>query len=208
MERYGEKPKRFTREWFEYVWEYYKIHIIVTILVIAAVVYTWVSIATRPYYDLYVCFAGEAFLEDSAKEALSMELKNYAEDVNGDGKVQVKILDYSVPDSFDDQQYAQTMDTKLYLEFQAGDAYVFVMPKEKADKLIEDEALNGVFEETSEWGAADGDNKYFAAAGENGVLKKCGISDFYIGVRNDMSRNDEGRQQYENAEVAAKAMMG
>ena len=82
-------------------------------------------------------------MEDSAKEALSMELKNYAEDVNGDGKVQVKILDYSVPDSFDDQQYAQTMDTKLYLEFQAGDAYVFVMPKEKADKLIEDEALNG-----------------------------------------------------------------
>ena len=75
MERYGEKPKRFTREWFEYVWEYYKIHIIVTILVIAAVVYTWVSIATRPYYDLYVCFAGEAFWRTVQKRRSLWNLK-------------------------------------------------------------------------------------------------------------------------------------
>ena len=28
MEKYGVKPQRFTKAWFEYVWDYYKIHII------------------------------------------------------------------------------------------------------------------------------------------------------------------------------------
>lgn len=208
METYGKKPEKFTREWFEYVWEYYKIHIIVAILLIAAVVYTWVSIATRPYYDLYVCFAGETLLEDNTKEMLSRELKNYAEDVNGDGKVQVKILDYSVPDSFDDQQYAQAMDTKLYLEFQAGDAYVFVMPKKKADVIANDAAVDGVFSESSVWSGNAEDNNIFAVAGDDGVLGKCGMSGFYIGVRNDMSKNDKAKIQHDNAESAAKAMLG
>ena len=54
MEVYGEKPKRFTAKWFEYVWEYYKMHIIITLLVIVAVVYTWIAIASATKYDFYL----------------------------------------------------------------------------------------------------------------------------------------------------------
>ena len=39
-EKYGTIPKRFTPEWWEYFWMYYKVHTIAITLVILAVAIT------------------------------------------------------------------------------------------------------------------------------------------------------------------------
>ena len=41
MEKYGVIPKKFTAAWFEYIWEYYKIHIN---LLLRSKSYEWINI--------------------------------------------------------------------------------------------------------------------------------------------------------------------
>ena len=103
MEVYGEKPKRFTSAWFEYVWEYYKIHIIVTLLVIIAVVYTWIAISSATKYDFYLCIAGDKYITDENKEDLKEVLKDKITDINGDGEINIEILDYSTSSEIKDK---------------------------------------------------------------------------------------------------------
>lgn len=212
MEKYGVIPKKFTAAWFEYIWEYYKIHIIVTVLIIAAVIYTWVTIASRTYYDLYVCFATNYSMSEQSKEMLEENLKSTAQDVNGDGEINVCIFDYSLPENYDNAEYAKAMETKFQLELQAGDSFVFIVSEDKANRLMNDSSLEGCFEEISSWCGREGGNKYFAKIDNSDVLKDAGIlySNSYIGVRQFNYREGDKKDilQRENAVAAAKFILG
>lgn len=208
MERYGEKPKKFTAKWYGYIWEYYKIHIIVFLAIIAAVIYTWVAIASRTYYDLYICFAGDEMITQESKEKLKGELKEYIKDVNGDGEININILDYTISDSFDDIEYVSAMESKLYLELQAGDSYLYIMPEEKAAQLTNDSMLEGLFDES--W-QESGKNECFSKIEGSGVFAESGIvyNDLRIGIKNFTVRqgDEEDMAQRQNAIDAAKHIL-
>lgn len=212
MERYGEKPKKFTSAWFGYVWEYYKVQIILVIIAIAAVVYTWIAIKSEPHYDLYVCIAGDKLISDEAKENLKEELKNNISDTDGDGEITIQILDYSVPDNYDDSEYSNAMKTKIDLELQAGDSFIFIVSESQAKEIEENPAVEGLFAEPSDLDGKESDNKYFAKAENSSVLKNAGIpyNDLYVGVRNftHSEGDEEDTAQRNNALNAAKSILG
>ena len=185
MEVYGEKPKRFTSAWFEYVWEYYKIHIIVTLLVIVAVVYTWIAIASATKYDFYLCIAGDKLITDESKENLKEAFKEKITDINGDGEINIEILDYSISSEFKDIEFENAMKTKLELELQAGDSFLYVVSQKVADDLVANPAANDFFEEPKNLSGKESDNKYFARAEGSVVLRDAGIpyNVLYVGVR-------------------------
>ena len=212
MEKYGKKPKKFTVEWYEYIWEYYKLHIIVAVLLVAAVVYTWVSIASAPRYDLDICFSLSRNFGDEAKNKLMEELAANVDDIDGNGEVDVNFLDCSVPDGFDDAEYASSMDSKFYLELQVGDSYIFVVSKDMAERLTKDSALDGLFEKASEWSGAEGDFEYFADAGKSKFFRNAGIpaDGVYIGIRNFAAGegSDKDLLKRQNAVLAAEIILG
>ena len=56
MEKYGTVPKRFTKAWWEYFWEYYKLHVIVSVVVISMIGISAHQLLTNPKYDVTVTY--------------------------------------------------------------------------------------------------------------------------------------------------------
>ena len=52
MEKYGTIPPKFTKEWWEYFWDYYKVHTICTVAAIVIIVSTIVQCANSPEYEV------------------------------------------------------------------------------------------------------------------------------------------------------------
>lgn len=210
MERYGVKPKKFTAAWFDYVWEYYKLHIIAVVLIVAAIIYTVIAFSTRTYYDFNICFAGETLLTDESKQKLSDVLKENLKDVNGDGEINIKIDDYSIGKNTQDGEYIAAMQTRLYLELQAGEAYIFVLSEDNAWRLKNDSATEGLFDDASNW-AENGKEGEYVKIEESKILNDAGIlyENSYIAVRNFIydEGNDEDQIQRENAIDAANVIL-
>ncbi len=210
MEKYGEIPKKFTAKWFEYIWDYYKWHIIVTLAVIAAAAYTWHSIATRTFYDLTVCFAGDNLISEQADERLCDMLSEVIDDINGDGEKNVKIIQNIIGNT-DDYEIAMAVEQKFQLELLAGDSYLYIISKERADSLVNNSSAEGLFEETEGWCGRSGENEFFIAVEESEALKNAGViyNGLYAGVRNFVAgRDDETEQGFRsNALLAAQAIL-
>ena len=45
-EKYGEVPPKFTKKWWEYFWDYYKWHVIITVVAVLIASVTIVQCAT------------------------------------------------------------------------------------------------------------------------------------------------------------------
>ena len=210
MEKYGVKPKKFTAAWFDYVWEYYKLHIIAVVLIVVAVIYTVVAISTRTYYDFNICFAGDVLMTEESKQKLSDLLKESLQDVNGDGEINIKIDDYSVGKNMQDGEYMAAMQAKFYLELQAGEAYIFVLSEDNAWKLKNDSAIEGLFDDASNW-AKDEKKGDYVKIEESKILKDAGIiyENSYIAIRNFIQNegNEEDQLQRKNAIDAANVIL-
>ncbi len=193
MEKYGEKPQRFTKAWFEYVWDYYKIHIIVGLVLLAAIIYTVIAINSKTVYDLYVCFSTNQQLSDESKKKITKELKKTAKDINGDGEINVCVLDYHFISDDVDAEYKRALEEKFHLELQAGETFLYVISKDVLDTLKYNSAVEGLFSDL-DWGKALDGEGGFARIVDRTLLKSCGIleDDLYVGVRNfRYSENEE-----------------
>lgn len=211
MEKYGVKPRRFTKAWFGYVWDYYKIHIIVGLVLLAAVIYTVIAITTRTEYDLYVCFSTNSQMSDQSKEKVIEELKKTVRDIDGDGEVNVCVLDYPFVSDYDDIEYKKALEEKFHLELQAGESFLYVISKDVLDTLKYRSEIEGLFAPPAEWtenAISEGD---FAGIEKSAIFETANIreADLYVGVRNyRYSENAEkDGEKRENAISAAKAIL-
>lgn len=211
MERYGTKPKKFTAEWFDYVWEYYKIHIIVALLLVAAVIYTWVSLATATRYDMELSLSLTSGIDEEAEAGIKGELEKLIEDIDGNGEINIRLINCSVPENYADAEYSSAMDSKFYLQLQGGDSYLVLVSGAMAERLESDPAIEGLFEEASGWADDDGEFSCFAYAGESEVLRRAGVltKDVYVGVKNFIGGNndEDDAAKRENAMSAAKYIL-
>lgn len=185
MEKYGVKPRRFTKAWFEYVWDYYKIHIIVGLVLLAAIIYTVIAINSRTEYDLYVCFSTNQQLSDESKRKITKELKKTAKDINGDGEINVCVLDYHFISDDVDAEYKRALEEKFHLELQAGETFLYVISKDVLDTLKYNSAVEGLFSEFGGKNLNGIENGFYLTVNST-ILKSCGIleNELYVGVRN------------------------
>ena len=211
MEKYGVKPQRFTKAWFEYVWDYYKIHIIVGLVLLAAIIYTVIAINSKKEYDLTVAFATNQQVTDEAKEKLTGELKEIAKDIDGDGEINVAIFDYPYISDYDDIEYKRALEEKFHLDLQAGETFLYVISKDVLDDLKYRSEIEGLFATPSEWAEnaeSDGD---FAAVLDSMILNSSGITEdnLYIGVRNFRysEKPEKDGAKRDNAIFAAKEIL-
>ncbi len=211
MEKYGVKPDRFTKAWFEYVWDYYKIHIIVGLVLLAAIIYTVIAINSKKEYDLTVVFATNQQVTDEAKKNLTGELKKIAKDIDGDGEINVAIFDYPYISDYDDIEYKRALEEKFHLDLQAGETFLYVISKDVLDDLKYRTEIEGLFSKPSEWAEnaeSDGD---FAAVFDSVMLNSSGIieDNLYIGVRNFRysEKPEKDGAKRDNAIFAAKEIL-
>ena len=91
MERYGTVPKKFTKDWWPYFWDYYKWRVIGIALAIVIIVVTCVQCATREKYDFHILYTGRMTFSDNHVETIQNALNERIEDVDGDGKTNISV---------------------------------------------------------------------------------------------------------------------
>lgn len=192
-EKYGVVPKRFTKAWWEYFWEYYKWHTIV-ILTLAAVFAVCVYQAvTKPEYYFTVSYAGEFYLSDEQEARLSEKLSSFVndeEDCDGIALNQVAFVEEN-----EDPQALYTKITRLQLEVTNEETMIYIFDADKAKYYIESESMDGAFLTAEEWLNTEIDDDrligkdgktYAVRLDDSGFLKECEIDgkDLYIAMRN------------------------
>lgn len=165
MEKYGEIPKRFTKAWWQYFWFYYKWHTLFTAFTVLVITITCVECSMRPNYDVTMTYAGDVYYEDAILDNITNELAQEIIDINDDNKNLVSMQQITVPKDGTPQagsEYASGMLTKLSMEFQAGDTYLFLFNRQELDRLLNRNSTEQLFVKTDEWANSDIDTALLA----------------------------------------------
>ena len=170
MEVYGTKPKRFTKEWWEYFWDYYKIHTIATAIIIIFTGITISECAHRINYDLQIDYISENQISDEAVNALTILIEENIDDITENGKPEAYVT-YLDMGEHGDPQYAQAMFSKFAVEMGYTESFVFLVSKKYADQLSEE----GIFEEASNWTSIPSYNGYCMSLENCEILEEIGI---------------------------------
>lgn len=151
MEYYGEKPKKFTKEWWPYFWDYYKWHTIVAVAIVLSVVITVVQVKTAEKYDCSLVTAGKIVFTDETRDKLKESLDKIIDDTdeNGTKSVLIEQLAFSLDD--EDAQYAGAMQTKFDLKMQTDETFAFVIDREQLERSLSSSELEGCFASVDEW---------------------------------------------------------
>lgn len=179
MEVYGTKPKRFTKEWWEYFWDYYKIHTITFIIVLFFIISTINECSHRVNYDLQIDYISENTITEDYENALTALIEENIDDITGNGKSEahITLLDMG---EHGDPQYTQAMYTKYTIEMGYTESFVFIVSEKYANELGE----SGIFEPSENWTDIPSYNGYFISLENCTKLQEIGINtdDLYVAV--------------------------
>lgn len=129
--------------WFQYKW--HTIGILLSLVILTVLV---AQCATRPKYDLEVVYFTYTPVLDNQTEKIGEYIENFAEDINGDGEINVQVVNCSVSDTSTDIQYRNTMLTKVQSLIAADEKALLYITDEKSIEYFNNIASDsgGLFE--------------------------------------------------------------
>lgn len=223
MEKYGEIPKRFTKKWWEYFWDYYKIHTIATVAIVVAIASTISQCANKIDYDLSLVTTGMPLLSQEKDVALCTKLAEFADDVDGEDGTNVFITQIPIGVEGQDPEYEATLMQSFMIELGFGEGYIYFFSSECADSYLNRDDVAYSFMPVSDWGIVDTDlegrqiklhmGEVYALSMEgNALLEEAGIdtSDCYMMMRYPRYNEKDDEQalkKFENAKKAAQAIL-
>ncbi len=210
MEVYGEKPKRFTAQWWEYIWMYYKWHIISTVFAIFVVISTITQCANRTEYDLKVTVVTGNEVVFTQTDIMKEYVKNVIDDVTGNGINEVLVTPINVGEGISAEHQSAQM-AKLTVEMAMPESYVFIMNRKVADMAIENEML----EKTEDWAGDTESDGYVVSLKGNERLREFGLNpdgeELFIGVVTIFEKNMDNeleKGRFENGVKLARNLVG
>lgn len=209
MEVYGVKPKIFTKDWWPYFWEYYKLHTFAVLIVAFFIISTLHECKNQIKYDLQIDVITENTVPQKALDALSDAAQKNISDVTENGKNEAYV-NYLYVDESGDPQYFEAINTKMMVETGYTDAFIFLVSKKYADYMSE----LGVFKPASEWTDRPSYNGFCISLENCEILKNQGFdtSDLYLGIvelreREKAKERENHRPMQENGISFAKFLL-
>ncbi|MBQ6552852.1 MAG: hypothetical protein IJL83_04475 [Clostridia bacterium] len=146
--------------WFKQYGYYYK-YVFIT-LILAAVLLTigLVSCLSKTNYDLTVILSGDFFIYDTEVYAYENVLKEYIDDWNGDGKVNVQVMGLST--NAGNPQLNFSYNQRFQAEIMTGEVLLFITDEGKY-KLLEN--AGGVADVSKLLPSGYPQSKYFTFSG-------------------------------------------
>lgn len=138
-------PKTFSEKWANF-WYHYKIHTILICFIIAVLAISITQCATRPNYDFEIMYFAYETALDPQTQAIGEYFEKYAEDINGDGVVNIKVINCSVNDSQKDPSRF-TVFSKVQAILAAEEKVSVYVVDEKAIEYFNDALDGSIFEE-------------------------------------------------------------
>jgi len=130
------KPKTF-KEKVANFWFQYKVHTIVTVLVVAVLAVCIAQCASRVESDLEIVYFSYNTVLDQQLDGMADYFEKYAQDINGDGKVNVTILNCGYSENNNNYQYRNTMIQKLQAALVANEKALLFITDEESIKYFD-----------------------------------------------------------------------
>jgi len=185
MEVYGDKPKLFSKKWWENYFYYYKIHTIAGILILLAGGYIVYSDLTATKYDLHIDYISELGMGSYQTEIIEQLARENIIDVTGNEICDAFVMMLDMAPSHD-MQYGQAMQVKYMTEQVYSEAFVFILSKQYAEEM----SGCNIFEKADVWSGTGEDVECISLAGckalENSDIP---ADDLFLAVRK--LRDDE-----------------
>lgn len=118
-----------------------------TLIVCIILAVGFVQCARRTEYDCTVVLYFKHYVNSAIVENLAEALEQYCEDTNGDGEVNVLVMDCAIPDEERMLETGRAKSTRLMAQFSSEEAIVYIVDKECLEEL--DEVAGGVFVDDS-----------------------------------------------------------
>lgn len=134
-------------EWCENLWYHYKWLIIFGGMLIAFLIISIGQMLSTKDPDVNILHVGPMYISSGAADRIENTMAQFTDDVNGDGKVNVDILDITVNKFGTDESNAVNYDDRnkalqrFQTEIRAGDAVIYALDKEFFDICIEEGLL-------------------------------------------------------------------
>lgn len=208
-----EKPKKFTKPWFSYIWGYYKVHFACVLFALVLVVITIVDVVSKVDYDLNINYiaTNEMYLE--TEETMEKAFSERTEDVNQDGEVHASVTQINfVPDAMQDSEQFMALDGKLTGTLASKDEMLYIFDEMMLKDVLSMEQAEGIFLEVDEWCTEEKDQDLlyefsggvFAISLKNSALfKELGIdtSELYLAVRMNYRPDDKELEKKQKSAI-------
>lgn len=214
MEKYGTIPPKFTKQWWSYFWDYYKIH---TISICAAAVLIGTTVyqcATQTKYDLSVSYIGTQDITEEQEAKLSEIIKPEIDEITGNDEIDIDYMTYPInPNNTDKSasEYEYAMQMKYTAELQAGTTDLYIMSRDNAElnKTYADcfTDISELTDSADDVLTDDSGRAYAVSLKNSRALKEAGIdsSDMYLSLRLLYEMNEKKDEYVLNHENALKA---
>ncbi len=205
-------PKAFTKEWFSYVWDYYKYHILIGIAAVVLAVYTIVEISTAVRYDTNINFISSNVIEQEDADNIAGACEVICSDLDGNNEANISFSQLNfTEEATRDATLHSALINKLMATFATEDEYIYIMDKKMMDDIINMESTEGLFVPINQWaGTKSADDIFGMPLTNSSVLKSVGVdvSDKYIMIRECYNTEDESLMAaQENAINIAKFLI-
>lgn len=150
-EKYGTVPPKWTKEWWEYFWDYYKWHTIITAFVIVCVAVTIVQCATREKYDITMTYAGHKIYTEEEIDRAAKGLAQYVDDVDGNGEQSIFFQQLNFMDEMGSEEYDYASQSKLDMEFYNECSFLFLYDSTETETMLNRDTASEVYIPVSEW---------------------------------------------------------
>ena len=171
-EKYGTIPKKFTKEWWDYFWTYYKWHTLIIVLVICMVTGTIYGKMTAEKFDITLTYAGKGSVPQEISEVIEEKLSPLCPDIDQNGEPNLLFQQFNLANAESDPEYAMAMTTKLQMTFGEDEAYIYILDEDLAKAYMGETADSCVFAPVDDWLTEDINNPEFLSAhGKNYGVK-------------------------------------
>ncbi len=190
------KPKAFTKEWFLYVWDYYKWHILIGIAAVALLAMTVVHLCTDIRYDTNINFISSGVItQDEADKIVKLCAEN-SDDLNNNDRVDISFtqLNFTEENKKNPQMYSALSEKRMAL-YASEEELLFIVDKKMLPEVAQSKYTQGMFYEADMWAKGDftKEGMYAVSLKDSSAFKEVGVdsSEMYILVAKN---RDDGLQ--------------
>ncbi len=214
------KPKRFTKEWRSYIWEYYKGYFIAGIIVIILAAVTVSEIVNTVKPDLTLNFIATTVMPNAIAEELEDEIDDGILDVNGDRETEVLVSQLNfTPDALVDANMINALESRLMTMFATEEDMLYIFDETMLRDVLDLRATEGMFVPASEWLDTEispdksfeyGGGVYAVSLENSRFLREEEINGkgLYVAVRSNYNPEDEKINKiYKNCVLAANMLV-
>lgn len=154
-EKYGEIPKKFTKDWWEYIWDYYKVHILVTVAIILVIIFSYNQQKNMEKYDFNVNFIDNSYMLETEFDLLKNTINRLIDDTDQNGVKSTLIQEFPISDATEDAQFTQAILSKLQLQFVTQDTMLYIFDKDTSKYIFNSQDYQEAFMPVDDWLESD-----------------------------------------------------